>query len=159
MKKPLSITSPAHAWALVIYMMLGFSGLGGVLNLNNESAVTKSMGEGVADVWSTTLMLIGFGLFAAAVAASRTMRPEVNLRVEMILCTALFFNLTFFLVKLLEVAQSRAFTTFVFTLIFILGAGGRAWQINHEMGLIKKARAHPTEADPVMGDPRDDERG
>jgi len=159
MKKPLSITSPTHAWALVTYMMLGFSGLGGVLNLNKESAVTKAMGEGVADVWSTTLMLIGFGLFAAAVAASRAPRPEVNLKVEMILCVALAANLVFFLVKLVEVSQSRAFTTFVFALIFIIGSGGRAWQIYYEMGLIKKARAHPTEADPVMGDPRDDERG
>lgn len=159
MKKPLSITSPGHAWALVTYFMLGFSGLAGVLNLNKDSAITKAMGDGVADVWSTTLMLSAFGCFAAAVAASKASRPEVNLKTEMILNWALFFNLLYLFYMILLVSGLRGFTTLLFTLLFIVGSAFRAWQIKGELKLIKVARAHPTESDPVMGDPRDEHRG
>lgn len=159
MKKPLSITSPTHAWALVTYFMLGFVGLSGVLSLNKQSGVIASMGEGVADVWGTTLMLAGFGAFAAAVAAGKAAKPEVNLKTEMILCVALFFNISFFLYMVLLSSGWRGFTTAVFSLLFIIGSAFRAWQIRYELKLIVQARAHPSEADPVMGDPRDDVRG
>jgi len=140
--------------------MLGFAGLAGVLNLNKQSAVTAAMGEGVADIWSTALMLSAFGAFSAAIAASKSPTPEVNLRTEALLCVALFFNLGYFLFIVLAISGLRGFTTSIFALLFIVGSAGRAIQIWFELKLISKARAHPSEADPVMGDPRDElERG
>lgn len=156
MKKALSITSPTHAWGLTSYFILGFSGLAGVFNLNQQSAVIAAMGEGVADIWSTVLMLSGFGAFAAAIAASKALKPEYNLRTEMYLNVTLFFCLGYFLYVTVSVAGWRGFTTGIFAVVFILGSLFRAIQIYLEMKLIKQARAHPTEADPVMGDPRDE---
>lgn len=159
MKKPLSITSPGHAWSLVTYFMLGLTGLSGVLSLNKQSGVIAFMGEGVADVWSTTLMLAGWGAFASAIGAMKADRPEVNLKTEMLLCYALFFNLVFFFYVVLTSSGLKGLNTALFTLLFIVGSVFRAWQIKGELRLIKAARAHPSEADPVMGDPRDDDRG
>lgn len=152
MIKPLSITSPTHAWALTTYFILGFSGLAGLFNFSSQSTVMQSMGP-IADVWSTIIMLSGFGSFFAAIAASRALRPEYNLASEMSLNVAMFVSLIYFFYMTVYTAGLKGFTTAVFALVFILGSGMRAWQIKHELNLIKSARIHPTDADPDMGDP------
>ena len=155
MKRPLSITSPTHAWALVTYFILGFSGLAGILNFNSQSSVIAAMGDGVADIYSTILLLSGWGCFVAAIVASKSLKPEYLLLIEMYLCMTIFVDLSFFLCKAIEVAGWRGFTTALFAVIFVAGSALRAWQIRYELKLIRVARAHPSEADPVMGDPRD----
>lgn len=146
-----------HAWALTSYFILGFTGLAGVFRLNSQSAVINAMGPGVADVWGTVLMIAGFGAFVAAITAANTATPEHNLRLEMYLNVTIFFAVGYFLYISAQTSGWRAFNTVVFASVFIMGSALRSWQIHHEINLIRSARRHPTTADPVMGDPRDEE--
>lgn len=160
MKKALSVTSPNHGMALSVYCFLGVFGLLGVFGFTDTNAVAISMGQGMGDIWTTTLMISGFGAFVSAVLASNALRPEYHLRGEMFFCLALAVNLSFLIgVVINNFGYSRMFSALL-ALPFIVGSLFRAWQIHYEQSLIKEARAHPEEAEPVMADPRDkDELG
>jgi len=156
MKKALSVTSPNHGMALAVYFFLGIFGLLGVLGLTNDSAITRSMGEAIGDIWSTTLMISSFGCFSAALSASKARKPEYHLRSEMYFCLALALNLGFLMYVVGANFGLRGVISASLAAPFMFGALLRAWQIKHERKLIKVARAHPEEAEPVMADPRDD---
>lgn len=156
MKKPLSVSSPTHAIALAVYFMLGFSGFMGVFNLSNASRVVQAMGEGNSDVWATTLMIGGWGALTSAIAAKKARRPEYNLRLEKIFCLTIFVNLSYYTCILLTNFGDRGISTALFSATFALGALFRAIQLFFERRLIKRARANPEPAEPVMADPRDE---
>lgn len=159
MKKPLSVSSPTHALAIGVYFILGFSGFVGVFRMAQESSIIKAMGPGVSDTWSTTLMIAGWGALASAFAAKKARRPEHNLKLEMLFALALGLNLSFFMGVVVANFGIRGFSTLVFAGAFAAGAIGRSIQIFLDLRLIKRARAHPEPADPVMADPRDDTEG
>lgn len=157
MKKPLSITSPDHGIALAMYFMLGFGGLGLILNKTSGSAarMVSTYGLMVTDIWAVTLMICGFTAFFAAVAAKYSPRPEHNLWAEMYACIGLFFNLGFFIHLVLT---TIGVGSIAFLLPFFIGSGFRALQIFLEQRLIRKARLHPRQSDPMLADPRDDDK-
>lgn len=160
MKRALSVTSPTHAVALAVYFILGLLGLFYVLKLSSSSALAQAMGPGVADVWGTSLMICGFGSFFSAIAAGKSKNPEANLRLEMLFTLGLFFNMALFSYMVINGFGMMAITSVVQALAFGIGSLLRSIQIFFEVRLIGRARAHPTESDPVMGDPRDGhERG
>lgn len=155
MKKALSVTSPTHGMALAVYFFLGIFGLLGVFGLTNDSAITKAMGEGIGDIWSTTLMIASFGCFFSAIFASRARRPEHHLHTEMLFSLALAVNLGFLMYVVIDNFGLKGAISAFLTSPFVFGALIRAWQIWYERRLIKSARAHPEESEPVMADPRD----
>jgi hypothetical protein len=117
------------------------------------------MGEGVEDIWSTTLMIASFGCLSSALFASKARRPEYHLRSEMWFAVALGVNLSFLMYIVINAYGYVGVVSASLTTPFVVGALLRAWQIRNECNRIKEARAHPEEAEPVMADPRDDERG
>jgi len=154
-RKPLSITSPNHAVALANYFFLGLSGALLVIG-NTPNAMSRAMGESIADVWGVTLSMGAFLAFFAALAAKKARRPEYNLKIEMYSCIGLTLNLTFFMVAVGARFGIAGITTLMFALAFAVGFGWRVFQIMSEQRLLKKARANPHESDPVMADPRNE---
>lgn len=160
MKKPLSVTSPIHAVALAVYFILGLMGLFYVLGISSSSALAQALNHGMGDVWGTSLMVAGFGAFLSAIAASRASSPEGNLRLEMIFAFAMSISMFLFTYLVSKTFGMVAVTSILQSVALGLGCLLRSVQIFFELRLIKRARAHPSEADPVMGDPRDEpERG
>lgn len=159
MKKPLSVTSPTHAVALAVYFILGLLGLFYVLDFSSSSALAEAMGQ-FSDVWGTSLMVGGFGAFFSAIAAGRARLPESNLRLEMLFTASLSISMGLFTYLIVQSFGMMAITSVVQAIAFGLGTLFRSIQIFFEVRLIRLARAHPSESDPVMGDPRDEhERG
>lgn len=156
MKKALSVTSPTHGMALAVYFFLGLFGLMGVLGLTQASAIAQAMGEGVGDIWSTTLMIVSFGCFSSAISAARARRPEHHLKVEMFFSLGLAANLGFLMYVVIESFGPKGIVSASLTSPFMIGALLRAGQIFLELRVIKKARAHPEVSEPVMADPRDE---
>lgn len=153
MKKPLAITSPNHAVALANYFFLGLSGVAMVIG-NNPNAMSRAMGEGIADIWGVTLAMSAFFAFFSALAARKARRPEYNLKMEMFACIGLTLNIAFFMIAVGTRFGISGLTTLMFALAFGVGFAWRVFQIAKEQTLIKKARANPHESDPVMADPR-----
>lgn len=159
MKKPLSVTSPTHAVALAVYFILGLLGTFYLLKLSASSALAASLGP-FADVWGTSLMVSGFGAFASAIAAGKSKSPESNLRLEMLFTLGLAISMGLFSYLAVRAFGMMAVTSIIQAVAFGTGALFRSIQIFFEVRLIGRARAHPSESEPVMGDPRDEpERG
>lgn len=154
-RKPLSITSPNHAVALANYFFLGLSGVLLVIG-SNANAMSRAMGEAIADIWGVTLAMSAFFAFFSALAARKARRPEYNLKMEMYACVGLTLNLAFFMVCIGVRFGVAGLTTLMFALAFGVGFAWRVFQIIQEQRLIKKARANPHESDPVMADPRNE---
>lgn len=155
MKKPLSITSPNHSWALVCYFMLGAGGFGYVVNKTSTIAglMVREHGALTTDIWAISLMVFGFCAFGSAATAKLSPRPEHHLWVEMWCCVVLALDLAF-LVSLL--AKELGLVSISFVLPFFLGAAFRALQIFLEQRLLKRARLHPMKSDSVLADPREE---
>jgi CDP-diglyceride synthetase len=154
LRKPLSITSPDHAWALAIYLML--AGAITIIGNNTTSAIYRAAGENVADVWGTLVMVFAGSALISAITARRSRTPETNMLLEMWACWGLSANLFFFCWKIWERFGEAAQSSLTFGGIFAVGALLRALQIIHERMIIKKARAFPVKSDPVLADPRED---
>lgn len=155
MKKPLSITSPNHSWALACYFMLGMGGLG--YALNKSSSVAKTMvgeyGPVTTDIWAVSLMVFGFFAFGSAATARFSLRPEHHLWLEMWCCVVLALDLG---ILALLFATKIGLPSISFILPFCLGAALRATQIFFEQRLLKRARRHPMKSDSVLADPREE---
>lgn len=156
MKKALSVTSPDHAVALAAYFVLALFGLVGVFHLTKSSSIFNAFPEGMADVWSTTLMISAGGSFLSALSAKRSRRPDDYLRMEMIFTLGLGVNLSYLMHVVSTSFGGSGFFTIAFAGAFALGSFARALQIYFDKRRVRKARANPkTESVPVLADPRD----
>lgn len=159
MIKPLSVTSPNHAVALSTYFILGFFGFLGVFNVGKQSSIFLALGEGISDVWATTLMIGGWGALAAALGATRARRPEHNMRLEKIFCVALFLNFAYLSWVVFHHFGEKGFFTLMCGVAFSVGCGLRVVQLWFERRKIIKSRQHPQVVTPeVLADPNDTDR-
>lgn len=139
--KQFTVTSPTNALAVVIYVLLAFTGFMTTTNLTQNGSADRLMGSPMSDVWSTLLFLSASAAVYAVLSAPKRRDPDTSLVIEYWACISLCSLLIWFEYLMITSEGPKLTNSIVFTVIFLIGFACRAGQIFVERRALRRFRA------------------